>query len=168
MLNALGPEVELIIPQVVIWEWAEHAAKAIDELREENRTFRVDAGLYEQPSLCEAPNKAQLVDQIAKSLPRFDSGVWPKSVWTWQPADEDYRHAVRSQVLQIGTAELKSGVKTGAADYLVLACVRAQIGDRATAEPVILASDDKHLRHACREEFGSEVLTAGNERDLLH
>ena len=60
------------------------------------------------------------------------------------------------QVLQLGPGERKEGVKTGAADSLVLACVQQQVDERSGAEAVVLATNDKRLRTVCSRLFGED------------
>ena len=159
LIDMLGSDVEIVIPEVVIWEWAEHATTAIEALVDEHQRLRVDRLLYAPPAMPEAPEKDALVVSIRRSLPR--------GVRVWRPQSDESLAAVRAQVLQTGTGERKKGVKTGAADHLVMACVEAQLADRQSAEAVLLASGDKRLRATCEAAFSDEVLFAESDYDLL-
>lgn len=159
LIDMLGSDVEIVVPEVVIWEWAEHAVTTIEALVDEHLRLRVDRLLYAPPVMPEPPDKEALVASIRDSLPR--------GVRVWRPNSHESLDAVRAQVLQTGTGDRKKGVKTGAADHLVLACVSAQLGDRQSAEAVVLASGDKHLRDTCEAAFGEEVLFASSDYELL-
>jgi rRNA-processing protein FCF1 len=159
MVDSVGGEAEFVVPEVVIWEWAEHAAAAFDALRDQHKHFPVDPQLIGLPALPEPPSKKELVPIIERSL--------PAGVEVWKAAPQTWRDAVEAQVLQTGTGERKEGVKTGAADHLVLACVRETMHDRSNAEAVVLATGDKRLRETCAAEFGDDVLLANSHHELL-
>jgi hypothetical protein len=154
-----GPEVEFIVPEVVVWEWAEHAVAAIRSIREQHRAFKVDSPLYQLPPLHEAPEALELSATMKRQMPtRFS---------VWRPPADAFRAALQAQVLQEGTGTTKDGVKTGAADHLVMACLRHQLDNRTTAEAVMLARGDRHLRDVCEAELGAGVVFASDERALL-
>lgn len=158
-LNAVGEDGQVVIPEVVVWEWAEHAHAAHAELQRQLEGFRVEPSIYPTPALVEAGPVDEVVKQILVELPR--------SVDVWSPSSGDWRQALKNQVLQVGNGERKNGVKTGAADSIVLTCVQTQVDSREEAQPVFLATNDKGLREACRREFGDEVLLVGTTFDLL-
>lgn len=157
--SVAGSGVEVVVPEVVVWEWAEHAAATYEALVEEHRAFRVDESLYRLPDMPPVLPKQELVAAILKAIPR--------DVTVWRPQGEEWRAAIEAQVLQTGTGERKGGVKTGAADHLLLACVREQLDERGSAEAVVLATGDRNLRQACEAALDDEVLYADNERELL-
>jgi hypothetical protein len=159
MVDSLGGEAEFVVPEVVIWEWAEHAAAAFDALRDQYERFPVDSLLIGLPALAEPPTKSEIVKIIERSV--------PAGVEVWKAPPQTWRDAVEAQVLQTGTGERKEGVKTGAADHLVLACVRETMDERSNAEAVVLATGDKRLRQTCEAEFGDDVLLAGSHHELL-
>lgn len=154
-----GGEVEFVIPEVVLWEWAEHAAAVTEALLEEHKRFPVCSTVFPLPSM---PPPLEIIDLVAAII-----AALPRNFHVWRPPATDWRGAVRAQVLQTGTGERKDGVKTGAADHLVLSCVRAQIDERLAAEAVVLATADKHLRRECERAFGDELLCASNDHELL-
>lgn len=158
-IEAGGSAADIVIPEVVIWEWAEHAWAAHAALRTQLQEFRVDPIVVEKPTLEQIASKADIVREIEAALPR--------EVTVWRPSKDDLRDALKDQVLQLGNGERKQGVKTGAADSTVLACVRDQIGDRRNAEAVVLATNDDLLRQACAERFPNEVLLVAGTADLL-
>jgi len=158
-MNAVGEAAEILIPEVVIWEWAEHAASAHTTLQSQLQEFRVDPGLYERPTLADQVSLESLVERIR--------GLLPSSIRVWSAPDPVWKSAVRDQVLQIGPGERKEGVKTGAADSVVLACVQEQVDNRRTAEPVLLATNDTRLKANCARLFHEEVVLAGSTVALL-
>lgn len=153
-----GGEVTILVPEVVLWEWAEHASLASATLAAQHADFPVEPAIFTPPAIPTFPPKDELVDLLAAKL--------PAGVEVWEPKDSEWREAVQEQVLQIGVGERKEGIKTGASDAIVRACVRSQIAIRSGTEAVILATNDKHLRRACVAEFGDEVLFANGTRDL--
>lgn len=166
ILSRVDPETEIVIPEVVLWEWTEHAYTSIEKVVKAHRSFHVDPELFAIPNLPVSPSKSELLGSIQASLQK-SRGEHHQAVTIWWPPADVFEPAVKAQVLQTGVAERKEGVKTGAADHLVLECVRAQLEDRQIAEPVLLASKDKRLQKACDDEFGAEVMTAESQRELL-
>jgi hypothetical protein len=158
-IDAVGEDADVVVPEVVIWEWAEHAASAHTTLQSQLQEFRVDAGLYERPALADQLPTQSLVERIR--------GLLPTSVRVWSPPDAVWRQAIMDQVLQIGSGERKEGVKTGAADSVVLACVKEQVDGRRNAEPVLLATNDTRLKANCARLLGEEVLLAESTVALL-
>ena len=158
--RALGEgEVDLVIPEVVVWEWAEHADSAYASLAATHRDYKVDPAVLPVPPLPEASAKSELISRIR--------GLISRPAVVWSPGEATWESAVRDQVLQTGVGERKQGVKTGAADAIVLACVAEQVEDRRGTEAVILATRDKGLRKACKDRFGVEVLLVLGTGDLL-
>jgi len=133
--------------------------RAYTILQGQLQEFGVDGGLYERPGLGEQLPTESLVERIAASL--------PNSVEVWSPPDSVWRRSVFEQVLLIGTGERKDGVKTGAADSVVLACVEDAVQDRRNAEAVVLATNDKRLKAHCARQFGDDVLIAEGTAALL-
>lgn len=158
-IRAVGEGADVVIPQVVIWEWAEHAAAAHTRLAGQLDEFKADPALYARPMLVDPLPLDELIRKMRELLPR------PARVYTH--ADSAYKQAVMDQVLQTGPAERKDGVKTGAADSLLQECLAAQLEDRRGTEAVILATGDKGLKRACTAEFGEDVLIVSSTRELL-
>lgn len=159
VVSLLGNGGEVVVPEVVVWEWAEHAAQAIEQLVDQTARLPVDAAVYEPAKQPIRPSKDDLIRAIESNL--------PPGVSIWRATPDQHADAVRAQVLQTGTAERKGGVKTGAADHLVAECLAAQLQERRNAEAVVLASNDKRLRKVCREIYGDEVLFASGDVELI-
>lgn len=149
----------LVVPEVVVWEWAEHAARDYSEFNNAARELRIDAALMQPPSVPTCPSVDELADRIVASMPPGYEVALAN--------DEDFRHAVRAQVLQTGTGERKEGVKTGAADDLVFRCVKREVEERELLQPIVVATGDKHLGDVCALEFGADVIVAPNQKALL-
>lgn len=152
----LGRGASIVIPEVVIWEWAEHARANAIATEESIKQFRVDPGLLDRPVSPPTPSAIVLAKRI-ESLLSYDISVWC-------PDEEAWRNAVRDQVLQIGSGEMKGNIKTGAADAIVLACVEDE-AEHAEGVVVLLTSD-KFLRKAAAN-IGESVRTANGTRVLL-
>ena len=159
VVSLLGDGGEVVVPEVVVWEWAEHAAHAIEQLLDQTARLPVDGAVYQPVAQPICPSKDDLIRAIESNL--------PPGVSIWRATPDQHADAVRAQVLQIGTAERKGGVKTGAADHLVAECVAAQLEDRRNAEAVVLASNDKRLRKVCRGIYGDDVLFASGDVELI-
>ena len=84
----------------------------------------------------------------------------------WRPDSDAWRDAIRQQVLQIGAAEVKKDVKTGAADAVVLACANAY--SYVSEHPVVLVSSDKRLRVQASEEVEDLFVASGIREVLEH
>lgn len=159
-MDAAGEGADLVIPEeVAVWEWAEHAASAYTTLSGQLQEFRVDVALYGRPRLAEELSVESLIDKI--------KGLLPDSIRVWAAPNAAYKEALVEQVLQIGSGERKGGVKTGAADSLVLACVAEQLERRRGTEAILLATNDKGLRASCANRFADEVLLTGSTTALL-
>jgi rRNA-processing protein FCF1 len=154
--DLVGRGASLVVPEVVVWEWAEHARSAHVALEEAIKGHRVDRGILNHAAIESAPSIEDLVLRIeAKLAP--DASVW-------RPSDDAWRGALRDQVLQIGSGETKSNVKTGASDAIVFACVEYE-SDHAEGAVVVLTSD-RLLRKNIMERFDN-VLTASGTGVLL-
>ncbi|GCD20179.1 hypothetical protein CTKZ_17410 [Cellulomonas algicola] len=114
-----GADVEVVIPEVVLWEWAQHAhadlAAHYDSLRASTKTLRGSriAGAF--PAVVDRFNVPEVtVEQVLEHLTRLLSGLDNVSVLPATPVAA--LAGLRAQVLMQGPGERKSGVKTGAAD----------------------------------------------------
>lgn len=141
----------IVVPVVVIWEWAEHARVAQESLAEVVRQHRVDEKLVARLLVPEVPDIDDLVARI--------ESVLLGRATIWAPSPDVWRDALRQQVLQIGTGERKKEIKTGAADAVVLACVEDHI-NTADGAVVLLSKDDK-LRAACRTRCDDALVANG-------
>ncbi len=128
----------LVVPRVVVWEWAEHARAAHDLYRSQARfaARRIDPLLRDAINVPPAANVEALVDTIAKDI--SDAGAE-----VVDPPDLSGLDAVRQQVLQIGHGTKRDQIKTGAADALVAATVDIVAEEQ---QPVVLVTGDQHLR----------------------
>jgi hypothetical protein len=154
-----GTGAQVVVPEVVIWEWAEHARAAFEALEGEHSSFKVDQALIQIPPLPTRPSTDELCEQIISML--------PNEFTIWHHTRDDHQQAVRAQVLQKGAGERKKGVKTGAADHLIFLCIRAQTKSRHWPGSVVAATADSALRRLCEEEFGTDVPCVGDDRQLL-
>ena len=149
----------LILPELVLWEWTEHAYRAIEGHSQQTNALGVDEAIFPAPTPITVPTKDNLFTSIRKAI--------PPGYEVWRPSQDDLDAAVRAQVLQTGAGERKEGIKTGAADQLVLRAVRAQHSDAGGTEVVILGTRDGHLIKACGAEFGDEVVIAKDINMIL-
>ncbi|CAH0178330.1 hypothetical protein SRABI02_01421 [Plantibacter cousiniae] len=145
-----------MVPEVVVWEWAEHAHSSHTALAEVLRQHRVDAQVLPKVLPPDIPSIEDVVTTI--------SALLEKRATIWTPSREVLRDAVRQQVLQLGSGERKKEVKTGAADALVLACVGAQLDEADGA--VILLTSDRKLSEDCKATF-DEAHVANGSGNLL-
>ncbi|UPL17495.1 hypothetical protein [Microbacterium aurugineum] len=136
LLKVAGDASTVVVPEVVVWEWAEHAHSSYVAVEEAAKAVRVDPSILSRPVVDPAPAVEELAERILNSL--------PVQVKLWSPDREVWRAALRDQVLQVGSGETKSDVKTGAADAVVLACVEAESSE--AEDVVLLVTNDRKLR----------------------
>lgn len=158
-MDHVGSGAEVHIPEVVIWEWAEHAAEAHTTLTTQRQEFRVDPAVYSRPSLPPPTPIDVLVSTIESLLPR--------GVNIWRAPDATYKQALQHQILQTGPTERKQGIKTGGADAIVAACVDDALEHRRGTEAVLLATNDHGLRVHCTDRFGDDLLLVSSRKELL-
>lgn len=149
--TVVGRGVSIVVPEVVIWEWADHARSAHVALEEAIKKHRVHGELVDRPIIVPAPSIEDLVRRIEASLP-YD-------VTVWRPSEDAWRAAVRDQVLQVGSGEIKGNVKTGASDAIVFACVEHE-SNHAEGAVVVLTSD-KLLRKNVTARFDNVRAASG-------
>jgi hypothetical protein len=149
----------IIVPEVVIWEWAEHAVRSYQSLVDQAADTKIDPLLVHVPPLPEVPDVQDLAETIIAELPnRYE---------VRRPSPAELLDAVRAQVQQVGAGERKNGTKTGAADDLIRATVKAEFDHWDGLEPIVLASADKNLGKVCAADRGEDLLVATDERELL-
>ena len=155
-LNAAGGG-KVVVPEVVVWEWAEHAHSALEDLSHDARALSNGPSSVALPAIPPPPSKSDLVKGIIQDL--TSAGVQ-----VWAPEPQHWRDALREQVLQDGMGEVRGGVKTGAADAIVCACVGSQLEDGR--QPVILVSSDRRLRKRVRDIEEAVLVASGIEEVL--
>ncbi|MFG6475084.1 hypothetical protein ACFXP7_01710 [Microbacterium sp. P06] len=136
LMREAGDSAVVVIPEVVVWEWAEHAYSTYVAVEEAAKAVRVDASILPRPVIAASPSVEELAERIQNTL--------PAGVRLWSPDGEVWRIALRDQILQIGSGETKGDVKTGAADAVVLACVEAE--STQSEDVVLLVTSDKKLQ----------------------
>ncbi|MCP4384723.1 MAG: hypothetical protein GY798_25475 [Hyphomicrobiales bacterium] len=144
----------LVVPEVVVWEWAEQARETVRAVAAEmeDATRRVESSLGVDLVVPEVPDIDTLIERITKVLAEL-------GVEIAVPEAEEAMSAVKQQVLQRGTGSKKAGVKTGTADALVLSAAKAQLGN---ADAVVLCTADKALGD--RAMAASEQIQVANSK----
>jgi hypothetical protein len=129
-------DLELWIPEVVLWEWAEHAASAFERAaaaagkdRAELRKVGIDA----EWSVDDA---ASVIDHVVEQV-RATPGV---VVLGLDP--QDALDALQDQVLQRPPGSKKQGTKTGAADSALLRATYRKTG--GALHRVVLVTGDRN------------------------
>ncbi len=127
----------LVVPLVVVWEWAQHAQAAHELYRSQARfaARRIDPLLREAIDVPPPADIDNLVAAIVKAVTTAGAEVA-------DPPEGSGVDAVRQQVLQVGHGAKAEQVKTGAADALLAATVDS-IADETPG--AILVSADKRL-----------------------
>lgn len=170
-------DVEVVVPEVVIWEWAEHARNDLAGLEETARQLRKRLGraglddLHPAASAgaSEIPDVQEIVERVRARLEALPN----VSVLPTTP--EAALAGLRAQVLQTGAGRRKpaiNGTKTGAADAAwVYDALRLAGGDPAR---LAFLTKDSDPARACRAQdiepprtFGSRVAAVNALRDLV-
>ncbi|MGH9062565.1 MAG: hypothetical protein ACRD0L_01055 [Acidimicrobiales bacterium] len=148
----------IIVPEVVVWEWAHHAHEALTEahLAMERASAMVDGSLGVAVPAVVVPDIDEVVEKVTAALLEVDG------VTTLASEEVDAADAIRQQVLQVGVGIRKGGVKTGAADALVLASVTRMLD---SYESVVLCTGDKVLGDAANA-LDERVTVASDQRAL--
>jgi hypothetical protein len=133
--------VEVWVPEVVLWEWAEHAWQ--DYVEAESRLKSLRAAGLDAPAL-DTQTLDGLVEEMADQLAVLDP--WLKMLSTLGA-----REALQDQVLQRPPASLVQRAdgkkfKVGAADSVFIRTVTKQPGFKA--DQVLVISNDKGLGRA--------------------
>jgi hypothetical protein len=155
--SIIGQRSSIVVPEVVVWEWAEHAYRARVALTIAVDQHRVDRSIMPPAIVPPAPAISEVIATITSVL--VSAGVE-----IWAPSPDVWRDAVRQQVLQVGAGEVKKDVKTGAADGVVLSCAK-DLAYRSEP-PVVLLSSDSRLRAQAAREV-EDLLVANGTRDIL-
>ena len=169
LLDLQTPEtaVLVVVPEVVVWEWAEHAH--YDLLKAQGQlapASRLHGYLGVLPPPFEVPGPVELAARVAATLTETLGDAVEVDVH--DPMDG--LDAVRFQVLQLEGCERKGKddvwVKTGAPDRLVFSTVRRQIADRPASDSVILGSGDGLLRDTCAARWPNDLTLAKGWNEL--
>jgi hypothetical protein len=135
----------VLLPEIVIWEWAAHADDALDEIRFAATKAKraVDPVLEIGLATCPEIAVVEIFERISGAVAEID-GI---TVVATDPAAA--AAAIVQQVTQVGTgSRSKDGTKTGAADALVVSVVAECLDDGY--DEVVVASGDKLLGDAAR------------------
>ena len=136
---ACPPAIQVVVPEPVIWEWAQHAKVAAELSISEARRVDDCVVALARPQV---PPVLELVARIERAL--------PDDISVWRVEGEDALSALRAQVLQIEGAEQRGGIKTGAIDHLIAACVAEHLGTVSPPWEVVLVTGDKRLQSRVR------------------
>jgi hypothetical protein len=169
----------LVVPEVAVWEWAEQlhqrvrgAALTLGRLRAEVAASGVvldvaepEAGDADADEVVDSDITAG-VDDVDEFVDRLDADLRTMpGVGIVTATLADGVEAIRNQVLQTGVGSRRNGVKTGAAEGLLVAAVERCTQDRATGEPIVLCTRDASLARYVAELDPAPVVVP-TERDL--
>jgi hypothetical protein len=166
-------DVEIWIPEPVVWEWAEHLFDDLNRARERytDTLDDADAAGLEVPDGAAADEMTELhsvVTGIEDALNDVDHVV-VLSLSTYPTAAVQ---GLRDQVLQLGVGRRKTdpdgkGVKTGAADSATFRLIEHRAGLNLVR--VVLISADKDARTYFEESPGPQILKSiwSAKRSLL-
>lgn len=143
-ITAKIPDLEIWIPEPVIWEWASHAQQtytdAVIAARSATRRLAqagVNSGLN-------VPSDDKRLDVQAQVITALESLSSPFRILRLVDHPEVAVDALRDQVLLTPPAKRRSGVKTGAADIASLRLAEAEAEDRGIAYVVVSSDGDIH------------------------
>lgn len=143
-ITAKIPDLEIWIPEPVIWEWASHAQQAYTDAvitaRSATRSL-AQAGVNSGLSV---PSEGERLDVQAQVITTLESLPSPFRILRLVDHPEVAVDALRDQVLLTPPAKRKSGVKTGAADIASLRLAQAEAEDYGIASAVISSDGDIH------------------------
>ncbi|WP_285185303.1 hypothetical protein [Rhodococcus sp. MEB041] len=153
--------VTLWVPQIVVWEWAEHAAAAQNEVLPTLRALdRLDIpGMATGPWLT-APEISDRIEARLRAMPNVEvvPAHGPSAV-----------QAIKDQVLQTGPGTRKSKVKTGAADSALVRDAVEHLGGRRLGELAILSGNSGDMRKTLDTiPRGNTVEVFTNEPALIN
>ncbi len=145
----------VVVPEVVVWEWAEHLHRAMKATADAASIVARDvaaSGLGFAIKKLATPTTQEICAAIVNDLGSME-GVQVRS-----PFGPDAVAAIKDQVLQQGLGTVKSGIKTGAADSLVLAVAVNEADDPFSDSPVLLCTNDELLARAAAESDPSPTV----------
>jgi hypothetical protein len=149
----------VVVPEVVVWEWAQHTHEALTAAQREGTRARRAS----DPALGVAvpPLDVPPVTEIAGRIRAHIAAVPSAAVATTDP--EGAVDAIAQQVMQTGTgSRSKDGTKTGAPDALIVRTVEIEL---ESAEQVVVATGDQHLAEVVGE-LEEDVVIVRDQRDL--
>jgi hypothetical protein len=163
---------KLVIPEVVVWEWAEQLHQRVRGATLTLERLHADvagSGLalcIPWPDIGDLEDDVDQADQIEDVVDRIEADLRTMagvSIVTATLADG--AEAIRNQVLQLGVGTRRNGVKTGAADGLVIAAVERCVQERVTNDPIVLCTGDAPLARHIAGLDGAPI-TVRTEREL--
>jgi hypothetical protein len=140
-------DIEVVLPEVVAWEFAEHVASTFEELRTSYRSaartlVRAGLPLPQLPS----DSRERVQEMILQQLEAIEG------LHMLPTTPGSAREGLRDQVLQRGLGSTRAGVKTGAADSAWLRDVHNRWPDH---QMLVIASSDAGVRAAATELWDS-------------
>lgn len=153
VLNGSRPEVEVWIPEPVLWEWSEHTFQRLIKAKTElGRGLKElsKARIASIPGPLEVPDDVEVV--VAELRAELE-GLSPKlRILDLLAVPEAAFGGLRDQVLQLGAATKKgtesNPVKTGASDSASCRLIEAVAGGRL-ADVVLVSRDTDVSQHFC-------------------
>ena len=127
----------LLVPEVVVWEWAEHLVSDVRLAKESLNRIEPYSELFSTVGAELTTSVDEAVETISAHIDGQDSFAVSRL------HGDDAIRSIRDQILQTGAGETKSGIKTGAADSTVLALIERESRDLAAGQVLILATSDK-------------------------
>jgi hypothetical protein len=148
-------DVEVVVPEVVLWEWAEHALRDLTELEKtakqlRNRIGRAGLSRLHPAAAKQAVPKVPPILELVELARASLEGLANVRVLPASPAGA--LAGLRSQVLQTGAGKRKptgAGTKTGAADTAWIYDV-FELAER-DADRLVFLSGDRDVVEACAE-----------------
>lgn len=148
---------DLWVPEVIAWEWAEHIASDVEAFDTASRTTRKlleNAKLIADISGSPYEDRAAIYEAFLENLRNIDS------VTILDLSAEAARQGIRDQILQEGAGSKKSGVKTGAADSAFLQGVLDAAG--GSFETVVVVTENrKDVERFCKSRDVSLPVMTG-------
>ena len=155
----------IVVPEVVLWEWAEHAHDALSKSKSVHDKERRRYDYLEILPDFELPTVQQLVERVEDALLSeqetlsVDDGsvgdVTPITIAAHESVDA--LEALRAQVLLLSPTERRNDVKTGAADYLVFCTTERELRGNPL-DKTVLATDDRKLADFCASNLEGLVV----------
>jgi hypothetical protein len=152
VLNDQELNVEIWIPEPVLWEWAEHAhALATNVVKEINAKSRLleRSGIEEVVTVGYSLTINELIAHLEEKLADFyldASGSEAVRILELGGSSEAASEGIRDQILQRGAGRRKNDVKTGASDSSSWRLITAEGAERLS-DVVLISKDSDVSRH---------------------